>query len=208
MHATQGLRRRMSNLSSGETMTLIDSLARARTKTLKILVIISISLVIAVYPIMAYSFLLSGDESSVIQSQLSFSGDFLKDQYLIIIDNGGLPFYRLGQWLDFAFMVGYGILSFGIALLMSKKFAGRLTWARSGELMAFLGLLAASCDAVENIFIHLTLVNPLGFNDWLAIAHSSFALVKWILLALILSWAVISAFKLLISHLRNRDNNP
>ncbi|MBD3186910.1 hypothetical protein GF325_08800, partial [Candidatus Bathyarchaeota archaeon] len=63
-------------------MTFIDSLAKTRTKTLKILVIISISLVIATYPIMAYSFHLSGDESSVIQSQLSFSGDFLKDQYL------------------------------------------------------------------------------------------------------------------------------
>jgi len=152
------------------------------SKMIKILIVFSLILLFIVYPIMTWQFVLSGDIVSPLESQLSFSGAFLKVQYATIIGAGGLENYRIGQILDYGFMVSYSSLIFSLGLIIARKFTEPSIWRKLGFVLAIAGPITACFDATENAFILLTLTDPLGFPDWWALAHSSAALVKWILL--------------------------
>jgi hypothetical protein len=144
------------------------------------------------YPFMGIFFWLSKYPAAVFESQLSFSGEILKSHYQVVVDAGGLNMYIFGQILDYLFMVGYGSMIFCIALLESRKFEESSTMAKSGRSVAIGGIIAAILDAIENFFILLTLSDPLGFPNWWAVAHSIFALPKWILLFYAIFWYIAS----------------
>jgi hypothetical protein len=55
---------------------------------------------------------------------------------------------------------------------------------------ARIGILSAICDAVENIFLLSMTRNPVSFPNWLAIAHSTFALFIFMYLAI--GWLILS----------------
>jgi len=152
------------------------------SKILKILIVFSLILFFVVYPIMAWQFVLSGDVVSPLASQLSFSGAFLKLQYATIFGAGGLENYRIGQILDYGFMVSYSLLIFSLGLIIARKITETSIWRKLGFVFAIAGPIATCFDATENAFILLTLTDPSGFPDWWALAHSSAASVKWILL--------------------------
>lgn len=152
------------------------------SKVLKIQIGFSLILSVLVCSIIAWLFVLSGDTVFPLASQLSFSGAFLKAQYATIIGAGGLEYYRIGQILDYGFMVSYSLLIFSLGLPIARKFAEGSIWRKLGFIFAIAGPIAACFDATENAFILLTLTDPSGFPDWWALAHSSAALIKWILL--------------------------
>ncbi|MFX0187362.1 MAG: hypothetical protein ACFE8A_06470 [Candidatus Hodarchaeota archaeon] len=163
-------------------------------KITKYLVILGIILSILIFLIMAYFFLLSGFPVSFTESQLSFSGSKMKEYYSIT----DVKYYRIVETLDYAYMVGYGTFAFSLALIISRKFEVGSFWNNSGHIIALLGVIAACCDATENIFILLMLTDPTGFPDIWALIHSSFALVKMILLFICIGWAIVAAITLLI----------
>ncbi|MHA1732914.1 MAG: hypothetical protein ACTSU5_13290 [Promethearchaeota archaeon] len=158
--------------------------------------VISLVAVVAFYAVMGWLFLLSGDETNVMASQLSFSGTFLTNQYATIIAKGGMDAYRAAQALDYGFMVSYSCLIFSLALKIGRKFDEDDKWRTGSQVVALLGIAAGACDAVENGFIFATLQTPASVPDVLAIAHSSFALVKWILLLSAIIWAIFAAVAL------------
>ncbi len=151
------------------------------------LLIIAFIMVCASYLIMGYFFLLSGDQTNMLASQLSFSGAFLVQQYSQITN---LFAYRITQTLDYGFMVSYSLFIFALALTLARKFEEKAPIRKVGFIIAVGGFMAAGCDAIENVFILLTLTDPMHFPDWWAVAHSSFALVKWIILIIAIGWAV------------------
>lgn len=158
-------------------------------KRVKYLLILSIVMLIIIYPIMGYFFLMSGNPGNVMESQLSFSAAYMRDYY----DNiENIELYRIGETIDYGFMVSYGLLIISLALIIARKFDEGNFWRNSGYSLVPLGILAALLDAVENAFILAMLTDPSGFPDILAIMHSTFALIKWIILFLSIIWAVLA----------------
>lgn len=144
------------------------------------------------YAFMGFYFAASGDVAPIMTSQLSFNDVYLRWQYSHILAAGGLESYRLAQSFDYLYMVSYGLLSFSLALIIGRKFEEESAWRRMSCTFAVLGPVAAGCDAVENAFILLTLTDPEFFPAWWAIAHSTFASVKWVILSVAMGWAAIA----------------
>ena len=160
----------------------------AELKIIKRLMIFSIILLAIIFPIMNIFFILSGYPVSFLESQLSFNGQILKAHYLIT----NIDLYRIAQILDFGYMISYGSLIFTLALIACRKFKTESSWAKMGCIISILGFLAACCDAGENAFILAMLSEPFSFPDILAIIHSFFALIKWILLPICILWILIA----------------
>jgi hypothetical protein len=163
-------------------------------KILKILLILAIIGFIIAIPLMMYFYMLSGFPVDFTTSQLSFSGQKLKDWYSATPDLGS---YSIAQLFDYGFMVSYGLLAFSLALLISRKYEESSKWAKSGIIIAIIGILGAILDALENMMILITVANPSGFPDAIAIIHSFFALFKFLCLITAICWAIIAGINLL-----------
>lgn len=159
----------------------------------RIIAIFGIILMFIIYPIMAILFTQSGGPMDILGSQLSFSGTKMKGEYLQIVIHSGVNIYRLAQILDYVFMFSYGSLIFSLALIIGRKFDAASRWRQLGYIIAILGIAAACLDAMENLFILLTLTDPLFFPDWWTVAHSCFSLPKWILIMTCIVWAILAA---------------
>jgi hypothetical protein len=165
------------------------------SKTLIILVITGFALSFTVIPVMQYFTQLSGFPAEIFSSQLSFSGALMKSYYALT----NVDIYRIAPSLDYIFMIGYGLILFSSSILIARRFRETSIIQNVGFIIAISGVIAASCDAIENIFILMMLTDPLAFPDYWAVTHSIFALIKWILLMIVISWIVllgiISLFK-------------
>jgi len=66
---------------------------------------------------------------------------------------------RASLWFDFGFLTAYGLLLFLAARAVRDALArrGRTRLARPGAVIAVLALVAAGCDACENVFLLLQL---------------------------------------------------
>jgi hypothetical protein len=160
-------------------------------KKIKILIIFSVILLIIIYPLLMYFFFISNYPVSVLESQLSFSGIEIKSHYASM-NQEGINLYIIANILDYGFMLSYGLLIFTLALVLARKFKKASIWMKFGFIIAIFGIIAASCDGIENIFIFLMASDPSGFpNSW-AVVHSIFALIKYILLIIAISWILIA----------------
>ena len=169
-------------------------------KTVKILFVLSLIIFFVVYPPMSFCFFLSGvPPGEVGASELYFSGVLLKQLYSII---SNLNFYRLGQILDYGFMISYGLLIFSLALIIGRAFDDASIFRKSAYFVAIMGIIAPCCDVGENAFILITLMDPFNFLNILAIIHSWFALFKWLLLLIAILWALVAGLVLFIKKLR------
>lgn len=170
-------------------------------KKTKILLIFSILLYIIIYPILNYYFTISNYPVSFFESQLSFSGVAIKS-HLRTMSSAEIDLYRTAQLIDYIYMLAYGILYFSLALYISRKFDEDSGWRKTGYFAAIFGVIAACCDATENVFILLMLTDPQGFPDAWAIAHSCFALVKYLLMGILFIWIILAVLNLLIKRLK------
>ncbi len=161
-------------------------------KNTRIMLITGIILVIIILPIMSYFFTISKFPVSFVESQLSFSGEVLKQHYAVMLAGNGLAAYRTAQILDYVYMLSYGTIYFCLALMIARRFDTTSRWRQSGHYIAIAGILAACFDAIENVFILATLTDPLDFpNSW-AIAHSCFALAKFIDMFIVIGWLIVA----------------
>ncbi len=151
------------------------------------LLIIALLMACVIYAVIGYFFVLSGDPINVFASQLSFSGPFMVLEYSQVTN---LDAYRIAQILDYVLMVSYALLIFALALTIARKVDEKSPLHKAGFIIALMGFIAAGCDAVENVFILLMATAPMTFPGWWAVAHSSFALPKWIILIMAIGWAV------------------
>ncbi|MHA1143641.1 MAG: hypothetical protein ACTSRW_02820 [Candidatus Helarchaeota archaeon] len=185
-------------------MKLFELLAEKPSSRLtKILLLIGIALIVITYSILNFFITISGfDSNSLVYSELCFSGPILKSMYVVLVVQGTVDLYRIGQLWDYGFMVAYGLLIFSLALIIARAFEEDSFWHESGYVISLFGIAAPLLDVFENVFILLTLTNPLGFPDWLAVAQSAVSLPKWILILTALIWALVTAVILLIRKLR------
>ena len=169
---------------------LKDFLERMPAKKLKMMVIVAFLLSVIIYSVMAYFFVISGDPVNTMESQLSFSYMFLRSEFERI---PRLDAYKIAQGLDYGFMISYGLLIFSLALIMGRKFPDDSNIRNQSYFFSVSGPIAACADAIENVFIFLTVADPSGFPAWEAIAMSIAAAVKWILIFTTMGWAVAVA---------------
>jgi hypothetical protein len=157
------------------------------SKQLKILVIIGFILCVVVIPVMQFYTELSGFPAQIFSSQLSFSGELMKSYYAVT----NIELYRIAPSLDYIFMLGYGLILFSLSVLIARRYGIPSKIGHISLLLAISGGIAACCDGIENIFILAMLTDSIGFpNSW-AISHSVFALIKWILLFVVITWDII-----------------
>ncbi|HEY0088803.1 MAG TPA: hypothetical protein VGB37_08165 [Candidatus Lokiarchaeia archaeon] len=159
------------------------------TDRVKKLFIFSVILLIIIYPLMGYFFLASNNPGNIMMSQLSFSGKYMKNYYKNI---GNLEQYRIGETVDYIFMVAYGSFTLSLAFIIARKFDIDSKWRKFGYILVPGSLIMITCDAIENLFILMMLSDPSNFPDIWAIAHSTFALVKWIIILTAIIYALIS----------------
>ena len=157
------------------------------SKSLIILLILGLAFCFSVIPVMQYFSNLSGYPADLFTSQLSFSGDLMKGYYALT----NIEIYRISPSLDYVFMLGYGSIIFSLSLMIARRYDSTSKIRDSGFVVAILGIFAACCDGIENIFILAMLTDPGGFPNYLAISHSVFALIKWILLFGVITWIMI-----------------
>ncbi|MHA1148327.1 MAG: hypothetical protein ACTSR8_08780 [Promethearchaeota archaeon] len=162
-------------------------------KRLTLLTLISLTILFISYFIMNYFHSLTNDPvTNIFESQLSFNAEFMRWQYATMGER--IKYYRWVAIIDYGFMVGYGLLIFCLALSIARKFPIHSKSREIGFVMSLFGFIAACLDALENVFILAMLSDPTGFPEFLAISHSSFALVKWTL-------GFIAVFYILIAFL-------
>jgi len=148
------------------------------SKMAKILLILGFILSIAIIPVMQYFTQLSGFPANFIISQLSFNGEIMKSYYSIT----NIELYRISPSLDYIFMLGYGLVLFSSSLLIARTYEKSSLASRIVRIIAIFGIIAAIFDGIENIFILAMLMDPLAFPNALAVLHSVFALIKWIII--------------------------
>lgn len=150
--------------------------------------------------IMGQFFTLSGfPRDQVITSELCFSGPYIKALYALMTN---VSAFALAQGLDYIFMVTYGLFIFSMALFIARMFDEDSLYRKIGYIIAILGIVAALLDVMENLFIFLTLTDPINFPDWWAVAESAFSLPKWIIIGVAIIWALVSAILFAIKKAR------
>jgi len=123
-----------------------------------------------------------------------------------LLGSDGLAAARQQLYLDFAYLVLYGIaLSGGCALLAARAARrGHPAIAAAGGAFAVLAVIAAACDAAENVAL-LAVTFGHTAQPWPGTA-SAFAATKFILLAVTLVFLVIGVLASLSD--KARQNEP
>ena len=127
---------------------------------------------------------------SIEDTQLGFQAEIIKN-YFQQMSSHELNLYLIAIILDYGFIIGYaGILSL-VSLIFIRNFGSKPFWNKFGQTLLWIGIGSAVCDVFENLFLIIMITNPQDFMAWLAIAHSSCALLKFILMSISGVWMVI-----------------
>ena len=102
----------------------------------------------------------------------------------------GLDAARMSLWWDFGFLVSYGLLLAALSLSVATRAAtrGRDSLAAKGRQFAVVAVVAAACDAGENVSL-LRLADGHTDQPWPALGFG-FAAVKWVLATTVVVYVV------------------
>lgn len=128
--------------------------------------------------------------------QLAFDAQIIEGYYAHMRDAGTLPIYWQTQFIDFGFIVSVMAVAVFFGLLAARlggkiNRAGGWGW-RLGVAAAILGVAGASFDALENLLSFAMLARPEAIPQFLALAYSSAAAVKFALLTAAMACLVLS----------------
>ena len=128
--------------------------------------------------------------------QLAFDPQIIEGYYAHMRDAGTLPIYWQTQFIDFGFIVSVMAVAVFFGLLAARlgekiNRAGGWGW-RLGLAAAILGVAGASFDALENLLSFAMLARPEAIPQFLALAYSSAAAVKFALLTAAMACLVLS----------------
>ena len=132
---------------------------------------------------------MSGYAGTMEDTQLGFNADIIKN-YFSLMTSTDLGLFITANLADYLFILFYGLFFFSTARLISWNYKGGFP-KRIGLSLAWVGVIAAVLDGIENVFLLSMTADPLGFAGWLAIAHSSFALAKFLFMYAAMAWCVV-----------------
>jgi len=132
---------------------------------------------------------MSGYAGTMEDTQLGFNADIIKN-YFSLMSAAELGLFITANLADYLFILFYGIFFFSAASLISWNYKSGLP-KRIGISLAWVGVIAAVLDGIENVFLLAMTADPVGFASWLAIAHSSFALAKFLFMYVAMAWTMV-----------------
>ncbi|MEP1768584.1 MAG: hypothetical protein ABJJ53_18350 [Sulfitobacter sp.] len=136
--------------------------------------------------------------------QTGFSAQTVKEYYAHMQAEGTLEIYVTTQLIDYAFIAAIFCMGLFVCTFIAR--AGREgSWGRRIGILAGVALMAgAVSDAIENAWSFVMLADPAGFANWLAIAYSSFAVVKFALITCAMLLVIVSLLLSLIGRLSRK----
>ncbi|MFW9806433.1 MAG: hypothetical protein ACFFFK_06860 [Candidatus Thorarchaeota archaeon] len=132
---------------------------------------------------------MSGYAGTMEDTQLGFNAEIIRN-YFSLMSPTEMGFFITANLADYLFMLSYGVFFYSAARLISWNYKIGLP-KRIGLSLAWVGVIAAILDGIENVFLLLMASDPVGFAGWLAIAHSSFALAKFLFLYGAMAWTMV-----------------
>ncbi len=152
----------------------------------------SIAGFVLIKPVLDASYAASLHPVDYATGQLAFNGGTIKGYYAHMKQVGTLDIYWQTQFIDFAFIAAMfclGIFFFTLVARLSQ----RGTWGqRIGIIATFAAMAGALSDSIENLISFVMLTSADTFPNWLALAYSGFAAVKFILITTAMVGAIIS----------------
>lgn len=112
-------------------------------------------------------------------------------EYYAVLGDSGRDAARESLYLDYPFLILYGLLYAAVCLVVAARAAerGMSRLASWGRPLAWCGLGAAACDAIENVAL-LRVLNGHTDQPWPGIAFS-FATAKFVLTAAVVLYALV-----------------
>ena len=132
---------------------------------------------------------MSGYAGTTEDTQLGFSAEIIRN-YFSLMSSSELGLFIAANLADYLFMFLYGLFFFSVGTLISWNYKEGFT-KKIGVSLAWVGVIAAVLDGIENVFLLSMTTDPVGFASWLAIAHSSFALAKFLFLYVAMAWTMV-----------------
>ncbi|MFX1516933.1 MAG: hypothetical protein ACFFC6_11520 [Promethearchaeota archaeon] len=182
-----------------------ESLTDSGKLLMKRLIYISLPALVITATVVIFLLELSGYPGTMDDTQLGFNAEIIKAHFTMMTSED-MIFFILGNFVDYTFMIAYGCFFYSSARYLSWNYQQGSLPLKIGKIMAMIGVLCAVCDAIENIFLLSMTINPVGFPNWLAIAHSTFALVKFIFMYLTVGWLILSFILNRIPSISKRIN--
>lgn len=143
----------------------------------------------------------------IVDFELAFTAD-RASEILGAWGEEGSDAARLSLWLDYAYLVAYGLFLW-LAVAALRDAALRRGWerfARPGEAIAVLPLVAAGADAVEDVLLLLILG---GLDGATAPAFAGgFAVLKFAAVAIAVLYLLAGLLALGAARLRDRRTRP
>ena len=175
----------MTNSNSETSKSEYDQ----RKQQLRRISLVSFPLMIVVATLVISLLQMSGYAGSIDDTQLGFNAEIIKS-YFSLMNPTEMGLFITANLADYLFMLFYGIFFFSAARLISWNYKRGLP-KRIGLSLAWVGVIAAVLDGIENVFLLLMTADPVGFAGWLAIAHSSFALAKFLFMYVAMAWLMV-----------------
>ena len=176
----------MTNDSNTETLEIEQD---KRRRHIKRLALISLPLLVISATLVIILLQMSGYAGTMEDTQLGFNADIIRS-YFSLMDAESMGLFILGNLADYLFMISYGLGFYCTARLISWDYRGVLP-KRVGVGLAWTGVIAAILDGIENVFLLSMTADPAGFAGWLALAHSSFAIAKFLFMYTAMGWLVV-----------------
>ncbi len=132
---------------------------------------------------------MSGYAGTMEDTQLGFNAEIVRN-YFSLMNPSDMGLFITANLADYLFMLFYGIFFFSAARLISWNYKRGFP-ERIGLSLAWVGVIAAVLDGIENVFLLSMAIDPVGFAGWLAIAHSSFALTKFLFMYVAMAWTMV-----------------
>ena len=132
---------------------------------------------------------MSGYGGTMEDTQLGFDAEIIKS-YFSLMGPTELGLFITANLADYLFILFYGIFFFSAARLISWNYKSSFP-KKIGLSLAWIGVIAAVLDGIENVFLLSMTADPVGFPGWLAIAHSSFALAKFLSMYVAMAWLIV-----------------
>ena len=155
------------------------------------LLVASIGFLVVSAPTVIYLLELSNYPGELEATQLGFNGEYIRSCFSNM-SGADVSFFIMGNLVDYLFMVSYGTLLFSSSLILSRRLRQGSLGRKVGYAASILGLLAACCDGLENVFLLSMASNPIDFPSWLAIPHSLFASMKFDLMYVASAWILLA----------------
>ena len=160
-----------------------------KKQKLRRIALVSFPIMMVVATLMISLLQMSGYAGTMDDTQLGFNAEIIKS-YFSLMSPTELGLFITANLADYLFILCYGLFFFSAATLISWNYKEGAT-KKIGLMLAWVGVIAAVLDGMENVFLLSMTADPVGFAGWLAIAHSSFALAKFLFMYVAMAWTVV-----------------